>query len=244
MQAVLDKVFFMVDKDINVYFYSHYYREICQLLGSTVQSVGSPLHSILGIDKQIVNNYFSGTQPGNVGIFPVEISIDAQRIPAVLRIAPARNGYDVFLRYRQSDMPIGLEEQKPIETILIEEALRSVHGLESSNMDMRGATAFFLIEVQEMYLFLVRMGGYRVGQVLVEKFNRMADQNAGVRITDGRVVLTDALDTKSMSDLLRLTFRTVQELTSTEATRKVVKQLNEKIPDGIIRSAQNVGLAL
>jgi hypothetical protein len=47
-----------------------------------------------------------------------------------------------------------------------------------------------------------------------------------------------------MSNLLQLTLRTVQELTSTEATRKVMKHLHEKLPEGIIRSAQNVGLAL
>jgi hypothetical protein len=89
------------------------------------------------------------------------------------------------------------------------------------------------------------MGGYRVGQVLVEKFNQMAaGQYAGVRITDGRVVLTDSLDTKSMSNLLQLTLRTVQELTSTEATSKVLRYLNERIPESIIRSAQNAGLAL
>jgi hypothetical protein len=245
MQAVFNKIFFMVDGDQNVYFFSQNYRELCQMLGHTSDhAVGVPLHSVLGIDRQIVRKIFSDIQPGKTSVVPVEILIGAQHIPAVLRVAPARNGCDVFLRYRHADKPIVIEEQKSIEIILVEETLRSVQGLESSSMDMRGATAFFLIEVQEMYLFLVRMGGYRVGQVLVEKFNQMAGQNAKVRIMDGRVVLTDTLDTGSMSNLLQLTLRTVQELTSTEATRKVVKHLNEKIPEGIIRAAQNVGLAL
>lgn len=245
MQAVLDKVFFMVDGDQTVYFFSQNYREICQLLGSTVRFVGSPLHEVLGMDKQTVKKIFSNIQPGKTSIAPVEILIGATRIPTVLRVAPARNGCDVFLQYQPGYKPVLVEEQKSIDTILVEETLRSVQGLESSSMDIRSATAFFLIEVQEMYLFLVSMGGYRVGQVLAEKFNQMAaGQGAGVRITDGRVVLTDALETKSMSNLLQLTLRTVQELTSTEATRKVMKHLHEKLPEGIIRSAQNVGLAL
>jgi hypothetical protein len=245
MQAVLDKIFFMVDGDQNVYFFSQNYREICQLLGSTIHAVGLPLHEVLGMDQQTVNKIFSNIQPGKTSVAPVEILIGATRIPTVLRVTPARNGYDVFLQYQHEYKPVLVEEQKSIDTILVEETLRSVQGLESSSMDIRSATAFFLIEVQEMYLFLVRMGGYRVGQVLVEKFNQMAvGQNAGVRITDGRVVLMNALDTKSMTSLLKLTLRTVQELTSTEATSRVLKHLNEKIPEGIIRSAQNVGLAL
>lgn len=245
MQTVLNKVFFMVDGDHNVYFVSQYYRELCQLLGSTVHVIGSPLHEVLGVEKIIITNILSNIQSGLTTSVPLEIVIGATYIPTVLRVASARNGCDVFLQYQHSGKPLLAEEQKTIDAILVEETLRSVQGLENSSMDMRGATAFFLIEVQEMYFFMVRMGGYRIAQILIERFNQLAaDQNTGVRITDGRVVLTDSLDTKSMSNLLRLTLRTVQELTSVESTSIVVKQLNEKIPEGIIRSAQNVGLAL
>lgn len=245
MQPVFDKVFFMVDDNQNMYFFSQHYRELCHLLDSTVHTVGSPLHEVLGIDKDTIKKIYADLQPGKISIVPVEVLIGAQHIPAVLRVAPARNGCDVFLQYRHDDKQIVAHDQKSIETVLIEETLRSVQGLENSSADMRGATAFFLIEVQEMYLFLVRMGGHRIGQVLVDKFNQLAvAHRAGVKITDGRVILSDALDAKSMYSLLQLTLRTVQELTSAEATSKVVKQLNEKMPEGIVRSAQNVGLAL
>lgn len=246
MQAVLDKVFFMVDDDQRAYFFSQHYRQLCQMVGDTSdRAVGSPLHEVLGLDKQTIDRAITDTKPGKINIVPVEILIGATRIPAVLRVASARNGCDVFLKYRHEDKPIVIEDQKPIDIILVEETLRSVQGMESSSMDTRSATAFFLIEVQEMYLFLIRMGGYRVGQVLVDRFNQVAaGQSVGVRITDGRVVLTNSLDTTCMSKLLQLTLRTVQELTSAEATSKMLHYLNERIPEGIIRSAQNEGLAL
>ena len=246
LQVVFDKIFFMVDDDQNVFFFSQNFRVISQLLDNTSDhAVGSPLHSVLGIDKQTVKKIFSDVHPWKNSIVPVEIQIGATHIPTVLLVAPARNGCDVFLKYRHEDKPIIVEEQKSVETILVEETLRSVQGLENSSMDMRGATAFFLIEVQEMYLFLVRMGGYRIGNVLVEKFNQLAaSQQAGVKIMDGKVVLSSTLESESMISLLQLTLRTVQELTSAEATSKVVKHLNEKIPEGILSSAQNVGLAL
>lgn len=245
MQILLDKVFFMVDGNQNVYFFSHYYRELWLLLDGAVHFVGSPLYSVLGIDKHIAENIFSDAQLGKTSIVPVEIVIGITPIPAVLRVSPARNGCDVFLQYRHEGKPIAVQDKKSIETFLVEETLRSVQGLEYSSVDMRMATAFFIIEVQEMYLFLVRMGGYRIGQVLVDKFNKLAaDQNARVTIIDGQVVLENTLDTNNMYTLLQLTLKTVQDLTSTEATRKVIMHLNERLPEGFVRSAQNVGLAL
>jgi hypothetical protein len=184
-------------------------------------------------------------QPDRTNLAPVEILIGATSIPILMKVTPARNGCDVFLEHQIGYAPIPVQEQKSIDTLLVEETLRSVQGMKASSTDMRKATAFFLIEVQEMYLFLVQMTGYRVGQVLVDKFNQLAAiHNAGVRIIDGRVVLTDELDTKVMFSLLQLTLGTVQGLTSAEATSKVVKRLNEKMPEGILRSAQNAGLAL
>lgn len=245
MQAVLNKLFFMVDNDQNVYFFSQNYREFCHLLDGTVHAVGAPLHSVLGVDRRTINSIFSNMRQKETSLAPVEILIGATRIPTLLKVTPARNGCDVFIEHQIEYAPIPAQEQKSIDTLLVEEALRSVQGMKTSSLDLRKATAFFLIEVQEMYLFLVRMTGYRVGQVLVDKFNQMAAiQNAGVRIIDGRVVLTDALDARTMFSLLQLTLGTVQGLTSAEATSKVVKRLNEKMPAGILRSAQNVGLAL
>jgi hypothetical protein len=246
MQILLDKTFFMVDREQNVYFFSQYYRKLCQLLGKNSEyAVGTPLHALLGLEQQFVKDIFAGVQYGQTSVTSVEILISATRIPAILKVNPARNGSDVFLKFWHEGKPIGMENHKSIDGMLVDEYLQSVQGLEGANPDVRGATAFFLIEVQEIYLFLVHMGGYRIGQVLADKFNKMAaSQRAGVTITDGRIILSSALEGEVMASLLQLTLKTVQELTSTEATSKVLKQLNKKMPEGIIRSAQNIGLAL
>jgi|GEM_PF-6432187 len=246
MQAIFDKIYLMVDNDQRVYYFSQYYRELCKMAGDiSGHTVGTPLHSVLGMERHTIEGICSDILFSREKVVQTEILVGVYRIPATLRVHPARNGFDVFMRYRHKGTPLVVEEQKSVERILVDEAIRSVEGIENASIEVKGALAFFIIEVQEMYLFLVRMGGYRVGQVLVEKFNQMAaGTNAGIRIVDGRVVVTNLPSTQIMSNLLQLTLKTVQGLTSSESTSEVVKLLSKRIPEGIIHSAQNAGLAL
>jgi hypothetical protein len=245
-QRLFEKMLFMVDREQRVFFFSKNYRDLCKLTGGNPNvQWGTPLHLVYGIEASVVNQIFAEIQEHGKTAKPADITIGNYRIPVVIQARGARNGADIFLQYRLEDKAVVIEEKLSPEAVLIDETLRSVGGMESAGIEAKEALTFFVIEVQELYVFLVQMGGFRVGQVLVEKFNRLAvDKGAGVRITDGRVALTDMPEPGTMSSLLGLTIRTVQDLTSIEATREVIKQLNAKIPENIIHSAQNTGLAL
>lgn len=244
-QGLFDKIFLMVDQDRRVYYFSQNYRDFCRTIGGNLGlKIGAALHSVLGVDEYIVNQLYSGLDSRQKTV-QADLVFGNYLIPAFVDVKPARSGSDVFLRYRRKDEPAVIEERSPIEVALVEDALHSVKGIQSVSLETQETAAFFVIEVQEMYLYLAQMGGFQVGNSLVERFNQLAvAEQANVRIVDGRVVMTGFIDPKSMSKLLGFTFRTVQELTSIESTREVVRLLNDKIPQNIIRSAQNSGLAL
>lgn len=246
MQDVFDKIFLMVDQDHRVYYFSQYYRDVCKATGGNHGSnIGEPLNTILGVDEYFLKKFYMGLESQQRKSFEADLRFGSYLVPALIEVRPARNGSDVFFRYRRDNPPAGVEERSPVEIVMIEDALRSVKGIQNVSIETQETLAFFVIEIQEMYLFLVQMGGFQVGNFLAEKFNHLAAlEHANVRIADGRVVLTGIVNPGSMSKLIGLTLKTVQGFTSIESTREVVRLLNDKIPQSIIRSAQNAGLAL
>jgi hypothetical protein len=245
VQNLFEYLTFMVDQDNQVFFFSESFRGLCSLAGSPSPSWGKPLHRVIGIEEAVVDDLFAKTLKDGRSARPAEIILGNYRIPVVIQVVSFENSKDVYLKYRQENLPVALEEKTPVETLLINEILKSVRGSDNITYEMKEVTAFFIIEVQELYTYLVRMNGFRVGQILVEKFNRAAaNKNAEVCIADGRVMISSALPIDAMAQLLQLTLLTVRDLTTVEATQGVVRQLNEKMPENIVRAAQRAGLAL
>lgn len=246
VEPLFEKMFFMVDHDLRVFFFSNGYRDLHKLAGGN-QSLqwGAPFHLACGVEESVARDMFAAIQRQGSVVVPADLTVGQYRIPVTLQARIARKGADVFLRYRQENAATALEEKPAIAATLIEETLCSVADIKDAAPELRETIAFFVIEVQELYIFLVQMGGVRLGQVLAQKFNRMANAGyAGVSLSDGRVILTGVLSYGMMNSLLHLTMKTVQEFTSAEAAQEVIKQLNARVPENIIHSAQNAGLVV
>ncbi len=244
VQEIFKNMFLMVDQQQAVFYLSSGYQNLCNLAGVPTPQLGQPLHHTLGLDIPIFTDLLSEMGENRRMAKPAELLMGRYRIPVSISMLRTQKGGDVFIKYAQEN-ELAVEDQTPIATLIVDEILKTTKGMEGVSQQTREITAFFLIEVQELYIFLVQMGGVRLGQVLIEKFNRMAvDKGVSVQLNDGRVVLKNAIDTNVMFSLLGVTIKTVRELTSVEATSEIIKQLNAKIPERIIQSAQNAGLAL
>jgi hypothetical protein len=235
----------MVDKEHHIFYASSKFSKLCDLIGISPVVVGKPLHQVLGIDEATIDSIFSNNPKQFSALSFAEIQLGHYRIPVVMQAFAVHNGTDIYLKYRQEDRPVNLEENQPAEMLRINEVQQAVKKMEYISAEMKDVTVFFMIEVQELYTFLVRMSGFRVGQILVEKLNGMAARKgADVRLQDGQVVLSGHLPIETMSELITLSLQTVRDLTSLELTQGFIRQLNEKLPENIVHSAQKAGLAL
>lgn len=237
-------MFLIVDEDQRVFFFSDSFRQLSRQVESATAQWGKPLHRVLGIEETVVDTLFAEVARTGQSVHPAMLQLGHYRVPVVYQARSAKKGIDIYLKYQPERGPVILEEKTPVETLLINETLRSVKGLENTTSQVKEACAFFMIEVQELYLFLVRMSGLRVGQILAEKFNAAAEKKAlAVRIQDGQVQLTNAIPPAELAGLLKLTIQTVRDLTSVEAVQEILQQLNHKIPEHILHLAQEEGLA-
>jgi hypothetical protein len=235
-----------VDQDRHVFYASSKFSKLCSLVHTSPAIGGKPLHRVLGIDESIIDGLFVDLQNKRSSATTMaEVTLGRYHIPVLLQAFSVHNGTDIYLKYRTEDRPVEMEESQPAEMLRITEVIHSIKMMDYISGEMKEATVFFMIEVQELYTFLVRMNGFRVGQILVEKFNRLAiSKQAKVCLQDGQVVLSGYLSKETMSELITLSLQTVRDLTTLELTQGFVKQLNEKLPENIVHAAQRAGLAL
>jgi hypothetical protein len=245
VQELFKNLYFMVDQDRHIFYSSSKFSRLCALVGISLKAWGKPLHRVLGVEEAIIDDLFSDILNYGSASKIVEITLGHYRIPVTIQATAVNNGIDVYLKYRQEDRTVSSEENQPAEMLRINEVIQSVNKQEYISAAMKEVTVFFMIEVQELYTFLVRMNGFRVGQILVEKFNRIAaNKGANVVIQDGQIVLSGLLSAETMGELITLSLSTVRDLTTIELTQGFIRQLNEKLPENIVHSAQRVGLAL